>query len=61
LQYVCTQAGASGSTTPAWPLQIGATVIDGSVFPTSIGANPQLSVYALALRAADALRQRMGA
>jgi choline dehydrogenase-like flavoprotein len=37
------------------------TVIDGSVFPTSIGANPQLSVYALSLRAADALRQRLQA
>ncbi|HJV06118.1 MAG TPA: GMC family oxidoreductase [Chromobacteriaceae bacterium] len=32
-------------------------VIDGSVFPTSIGANPQLSVYAFALRAAAQLLQ----
>lgn len=30
-------------------------VIDGSVFPTSIGANPQLSVYAMALKQATAL------
>mgnify|MGYP002700119210 FL=1 len=30
-------------------------VIDGSVFPTSIGANPQLSIYALALKQASAL------
>ncbi|TAM61079.1 FAD-binding protein [bacterium] len=30
-------------------------VIDGSVFPTSIGANPQLSIYALAARHATAL------
>ncbi|MCW3479066.1 GMC family oxidoreductase [Neisseriaceae bacterium JH1-16] len=37
------------------------TVIDGSVFPTSIGANPQLSVYAFSLRAADALKRRMAA
>ncbi len=30
-------------------------IIDGSVFPTSIGANPQLSIYALALKQASAL------
>jgi choline dehydrogenase-like flavoprotein len=35
------------------------TVIDGAVFPTSIGANPQLSVYAFSLRAAEALAARM--
>jgi choline dehydrogenase-like flavoprotein len=35
------------------------TIIDGSVFPTSIGANPQLSVYAFSLRAAEALAVRM--
>ena len=28
------------------------SVLDGSVFPTSIGANPQLSIYGLAWRAA---------
>ncbi|MFO1233920.1 MAG: GMC family oxidoreductase [Rivihabitans pingtungensis] len=33
------------------------SVLDGSVFPTSIGANPQLSVYALALRNATKLAQ----
>lgn len=43
-----------------WQLE-NVTVIDGSVFPTSIGANPQLSIYGLALRAADALRRRMQA
>ena len=32
------------------------SIIDGSVFPTSIGANPQLSIYAFALRAAHQLR-----
>lgn len=33
----------------------GLTVADGSIFPTSIGANPQESVYALAARNASAL------
>jgi choline dehydrogenase-like flavoprotein len=32
-------------------------VFDGSLFPTSIGANPQLSIYALAARLASALAQ----
>lgn len=36
------------------------SVLDGSVFPTSIGANPQLSVYALALRNATKLAQTLG-
>ena len=35
------------------------TVVDGSVFPTSIGANPQLSVDAFAARSADALGKRL--
>ncbi|MDD9970051.1 MAG: GMC family oxidoreductase [Myxococcales bacterium] len=35
-------------------------VIDGSVFPTSVGANPQLSIYALASWAAERLAQRFG-
>jgi choline dehydrogenase-like flavoprotein len=35
------------------------TLIDGSVFPTSIGTNPQVSVYAFSLRAAEALLTRM--
>ena len=30
LSYQCTTAGTSGSTEPAWPKQIGATVTDGS-------------------------------
>ena len=30
-------------------------VIDGSVFPTSIGANPQLSIYGLACKNANKL------
>lgn len=35
------------------------SVIDGSVFPTSVGANPQLSIYAFALRAAHQLREAL--
>ncbi|PXX50430.1 GMC family oxidoreductase [Aquitalea magnusonii] len=35
------------------------SIIDGSVFPTSIGANPQLSIYAFALRAAHHLRDAL--
>lgn len=34
-------------------------VIDGSVFPTSVGANPQLSIYALSLRNAERLAFRL--
>ena len=30
-------------------------VCDGSIFPTSIGANPQLSIYAFAARIASSL------
>jgi choline dehydrogenase-like flavoprotein len=33
-------------------------VIDGSLFPTSVGANPQLSIYALAARLATGLALR---
>ncbi|WP_281646987.1 GMC family oxidoreductase [Parendozoicomonas sp. Alg238-R29] len=36
------------------------SVIDGSVFPTSIGANPQLSVYGQAARMATNLAERLG-
>jgi choline dehydrogenase-like flavoprotein len=35
-------------------------VCDGSLFPTSIGANPQLSIYAFAARIASGLAQSMG-
>ncbi|HEV2220389.1 MAG TPA: GMC family oxidoreductase [Casimicrobiaceae bacterium] len=34
-------------------------VLDGSLFPTSIGANPQMSIYAIAARLATGLAQRM--
>ena len=36
------------------------SVMDGSVFPTSIGANPQLSIYALTAQNATALAQELG-
>ena len=35
------------------------SVHDGSLFPTSIGANPQLSVYGVAARLASALAQQL--
>lgn len=35
----------------------GLSVLDGSVFPTSIGANPQLSVFALTAQNASALQK----
>lgn len=35
------------------------SVHDASIFPTSIGANPQLSVYALAARNSTRLAQRL--
>jgi len=34
-------------------------VLDGSLFPTSVGANPQLSIYALTARLATSLAQRL--
>lgn len=36
------------------------SVHDGSIFPTSIGANPQLSVYGMVNRLASGLAQRLG-
>ncbi len=36
------------------------SVHDGSLFPTSIGANPQLSIYGFAARLASGLAQRLG-
>ena len=35
------------------------SVHDGSLFPTSIGANPQLSVYGLTAQLASALAERL--
>lgn len=37
------------------------SVHDGSIFPTSIGANPQLSIYGIVNRLATGLAQRLGA
>jgi choline dehydrogenase-like flavoprotein len=34
-------------------------VMDGSLFPTSIGANPQLSIYAIVARLADGLARTL--
>jgi choline dehydrogenase-like flavoprotein len=34
-------------------------VLDGSLFPTSIGANPQLSIYAIVAKLADALAAKL--
>ncbi|MBW8844920.1 MAG: GMC family oxidoreductase [Burkholderiales bacterium] len=36
------------------------SVHDGSVFPTSLGANPQLTVYGIATRLSSGLIQRLG-
>jgi choline dehydrogenase-like flavoprotein len=35
-------------------------VLDGSVFPTSIGANPQISIYAVTAKLATGLAQALG-
>jgi choline dehydrogenase len=35
------------------------SVMDGSVFPTSIGANPQMSVFALTAQNATALAREL--
>jgi choline dehydrogenase-like flavoprotein len=37
------------------------SIHDGSLFPTSIGANPQLSIYALSAKLSAALVERLGA
>lgn len=43
-----------------WQLE-NLSIHDGSLFPTSIGANPQLSVYGIANRLAQGLARRLGA
>jgi choline dehydrogenase-like flavoprotein len=35
-------------------------VFDGSLFPTSIGANPQLSIYGIVAKLASELALRLG-
>ncbi|WBY00422.1 GMC family oxidoreductase [Ramlibacter tataouinensis] len=42
-----------------WQLQ-NLSVHDGSLFPTSVGANPQLSIYGIVNRLAQDLARRMG-
>ena len=37
----------------------GLSIIDGSVFPTSLGVNPQLTIYAMSARAATALSAKL--
>lgn len=59
----CTMAGREtlGVVRPDgrhWQLE-NLSVIDGSIFPTSIGANPQLSVYGFANRLASGLATRL--
>ena len=39
----------------------GLHILDGSIFPTSIGANPQLSIYAMVARQATALGDQLSA
>jgi choline dehydrogenase-like flavoprotein len=39
----------------------GLSIHDGSLFPTSIGANPQLSIYAIAARLSDGLARALKA
>jgi choline dehydrogenase-like flavoprotein len=36
------------------------SVHDGSIFPTSLATNPQVSIYAFAARAASGLAARLG-
>ena len=59
----CAMAGreAGGVTRPDgvhWQLE-NLSIHDGSLFPTSIGANPQLSIYGIVNRMAQQLAQRM--
>ena len=35
------------------------SVMDGSVFPTSLGANPQLTIYGMTARNATLLAERL--
>jgi choline dehydrogenase-like flavoprotein len=42
-----------------WQLE-NLSIHDGSLFPTSIGANPQLSIYGITNRLAQALAKRLG-
>jgi len=59
----CGMAGADrlGVTRPDgvhWQIE-NLSVHDGSLFPTSLGANPQLSIYGLVNRLATGLAKRL--
>ena len=43
-----------------WQLE-NLSIHDGSLFPTSVGANPQLSIYGIVNRLAQGLARRLGA
>jgi choline dehydrogenase-like flavoprotein len=43
-----------------WQLE-NLSIHDGSLFPTSVGANPQLSIYGIVNRLAQGLAKRLGA
>jgi choline dehydrogenase-like flavoprotein len=59
----CTMSGDErlGVTTPEGRYRgiANLSVHDGSLFPTSIGANPQLSIYGVAARLASGLAQKL--
>lgn len=55
-----TYSGVVDSRGRHWQVE-NLSVHDGSLFPTSLGANPQLTIYALAARNASALAQALGA
>jgi choline dehydrogenase-like flavoprotein len=55
-----TYSGVVDSRGRHWQVE-NLSVHDGSVFPTSLGANPQLTIYALAARNATALAEALGA
>jgi choline dehydrogenase-like flavoprotein len=60
----CGMAGSErlGVTRPDgvhWQLE-NLSIHDGSIFPTSIGANPQLSIYGIVNRLAQGLAKRLG-
>jgi prepilin-type N-terminal cleavage/methylation domain-containing protein len=45
-QYICTTGGTSGSTEPAWPTMVSATVADGGVIWTNRGFTPPTNWFA---------------
>jgi choline dehydrogenase-like flavoprotein len=55
-----THSGVVDSRGRHWQVE-NLSVHDGSLFPTSLGANPQLTIYAFAARSATALAEALGA